>query len=122
MNRARATWLDSVMTSPGVTSVMGAIALCASVIAADTDIPSAAMWTGVTAALLLLNKAFYFTQNPSPVIAGLFLMLQAAMPAYSSGENMDGALLALAAIAGLAALCSCFSAPQKPAHCLFRSL
>ena len=71
------------------------------------------MWTGVTAALLLLNKAFYFTQNPSPVIAGLFLMLQAAMPAYSSGENIDGTLLALAAIAGLAALCSCFSAPQK---------
>ena len=119
MNRARATWLDSVMTSPGVTSVMGAIALCASVIAADTDIPSAAMWTGVTAALLLLNKAFYFTQNPSPVIAGLFLMLQAAMPAYSSGENMDGALLALAAIAGLAALCSCFSAPQKDPHTVY---
>ena len=51
------------------------------------------------------------------VAAEIFAVeINGAYPAYSSGENMDGALLALAAIAGLAALCSCFSAPQKHKH------
>lgn len=114
MNRApRHSLPDSVMMSPAVTALCGVGALLASVLTGYAPLTSLGLWTLIAVLMIVMNRHFFSQLRVTPIYASLFLMLQVAMPQAPAAQQVQGAVFALAAMGGMAALYSCYSRPEN---------
>ena len=109
MTRSRPTPADRVFTSRGVTAIMVMVGL---IVMASSGVAPAAVVMSLlpAAALAVLNKVYNLTHSTSMLYVGLYMLMQAVMPAEI--QTVAGLTFASVTLVATGIMFLCFHAPH----------